>query len=69
MKQSENPSLKDLNSDVWICADCSLERGYRWPDNGGVIEKIACCDLCSKRGVVFKRDDLVPAWKNLGENK
>jgi hypothetical protein len=63
MKPLERPSLENLASNVWICADCSLERGYGWPNSGAVLERIGCCDLCTKRGVAFKRDDLVPVWE------
>lgn len=47
--------------EVFYCVDCCLERGYRWPVNGHVNEKLATCDACAKRSVVFDIGDLYRA--------
>lgn len=56
----KNTQVKPQAEPVMICAECARERGYRWPRLGSVAEKIARCEYCGKRSVLFDRDDLVP---------
>lgn len=56
-------ALSDTDT-LWICVDCALERGFRWPLNGHVHEKLTVCDHCGKRGACFEKDDLIPATED-----
>jgi hypothetical protein len=51
------------NDEAYICADCIKERGYRWPDDGGVEARKCRCSMCELFTICFCLEDLEPAME------
>lgn len=59
-------SKKPKEDEHYICADCVILFMFRLPKYTIPDKKIGICVSCDKRGILYKKKDLVPGWKDEG---
>lgn len=53
------------DDEIYICANCAGERGYRMPNDGLVGSARTKCAMCGKFELCFMLDDLDSVFKDL----
>lgn len=62
-EKSTRSKVLKIYPEIFVCTDCLIERGYRWPHDGEPLCKVSSCEYCFKRTVTFAAGDMWPCWE------